>query len=230
MKIKISLVCLVLLASFKGSSQFITMNQGLSITQFTYKNDLGQDFQGLKSGSGINFSIAYSKINMIDSVSLKLNQSPFTIFLNQNPKLVKVLSLINYEVGLQANQFNAVGDIQNNFFSYQTDYLGILAKLGLRIPLFQKFSINLLGIASGNNIVHGNQMLMNRYIDLTHDAQFAQFKFIAGFGVEFEKKFSNRLLGLISYQQTQTINSNPIGQSTLNFKPTTYSVGIRFLN
>jgi hypothetical protein len=93
-----------------------------------------------------------------------------------------------------------------------------------------KFSLNLQGIASVNKIMHGNQLLMNRYVDLTEDAQFAQVKMMAGYGAEFEKRFSDKLAGFFSYQQTQTMNSNPVGQSTLHFKPTIFSVGIRLLN
>jgi hypothetical protein len=66
--------------------------------------------------------------------------------------------MINYDLGLQFTQLNAVGEIQNNSFSYQTDYLGIHGKLGIRIPLPAKFSINLQGIASVNKIVHGTNL------------------------------------------------------------------------
>ena len=162
--------------------------------------------------------------------NLPTEQTPFSIYLGQNPKLAKLLSLINYDLGLQFTQLNAVGDIQNNAFSYQTDYIGLHGKLGFRIPLPWKFSLNLQGIASVNKILHGNQLLMNRYIDLTEDAQFAQIKIMAGYGAEFEKRFSDKLVGFFSYQQTQTLNSNPVGQSTLHFKPTMFSVGIRLIN
>jgi hypothetical protein len=71
---------------------------------------------------------------------------------------------------------------------------------------------------------------MNRYVDLTEDAQFSPFKIMGGYGVELERRFSDKLAGFFSYQQTQTLNSNPVGQSTLKFNPSTFSVGIRFLN
>jgi hypothetical protein len=59
----------------------------------------------------------------VDSTKYKLEQTPFAIYLGQNPKVAKLLSLINYDLGLQFTQLNAVGDIQNNAFSYQTDYI-----------------------------------------------------------------------------------------------------------
>ena len=211
-------------------AQQFKLTQGIAITEFVYQNEQGQNVQGLKSGSGLAFALAFHKASLVDSAKYKLDQTPFAIYLGQNPTVAKLLSLINYDLGLQFTQLNAVGDIQNNAFSYQTDYVGFQGKLGVRIPLPWKFSINLQGIASVNKIVHGNQLLINRYIDLTDDAQFAQIKMMAGYGAEFEKRFSDKLVGFFSYQQTQTLNSNPVGLSTLNFKPSMFSVGIRLLN
>jgi hypothetical protein len=213
-----------------AQAQQFKLTQGIAITEFNYQNEQGQNVQGLKSGSGLAFALAFHKASLVDSAKYKLDQTPFAIYLGQNPKVAKLLSLINYDLGLQFSQLNAVGDIQNNAFSYQTDYIGLHGKLGVRIPLPWKFSLNLQGIASVNKIVHGNQLLINRYIDLTEDAQFAQIKMMAGYGAEFEKRFSDKLAGFFSYQQTQTLNSNPVGQSTLHFKPTMFSVGIRLLN
>jgi hypothetical protein len=223
-------VCfLFALITFQSKAQQFKLNQGIAITQFNYQNDQGQAVQGLKSGSGLAISLAFHKANLVDSAKFKLEQTPFAIYLGLNPKIAKLLSMINYDLGLQFSQLNAVGDIQNNAFSYQTDYIGLHGKLGIRIPLPYKFSLNLQGIASVNKIMHGNQLLINRYIDLTEDAQFAQIKIMAGYGAEFEKRFSDKLAGFFSYQQTQTLNSNPVGQSTLHFRPTIFSVGIRLL-
>lgn len=223
--------CLVFaLISIQAKSQQFKLTQGIAITQFDYQNDKGQNVQGLKSGSGLAFSLAFHKASLVDSAKYKLEQTPFAIYLGQNPKVAKLLSLINYDLGLQFTQLNAVGDIQNNAFSYQTDFIGIHGKLGVRIPLPAKFSLNLQGIVSANKIIHGNQLLINRYIDLTEDTQFAALKIMAGYGAELEKRFSDKLAGFFTYQQTQTLNSNPVGQSTLHFKPTMFSIGIRFLN
>ena len=211
-------------------AQQFKLNQGVAITQFNYQNEQGQNFQGLKPGSGLAFSLAFHKASLVDSVKYRTEQTPLAITLGQNPTIAKLLSMVNYDLGLQFTQLNAVGDIQNNAFSYQTDYLGIQGKLGFRISLPAKFSINLQGIASVNKIVHGNQLIMNRYVDLTEDAQFSPFKIMGGYGVELERRFSDKLAGFFAYQQTQTLNSNPVGQSTLKFNPSTFSVGIRFLN
>ena len=120
-------------------------------------------------------------------------------------------------------------DLKSSLLANQTDFLGFQGKIGFRIPLPFKTSINLQGIASVNKIVHGNQFLLNRYIDLTGDPQFSGVKPMLGFGVDMEKRFSEKLAGFVSYQYQQTFSPKSVGESTLNFKPTSGSVGIRFL-
>jgi hypothetical protein len=216
--------------SLTSIAQQFKLTQGIAITHFNYQNDQGQNIQGLKAGSGLAFVMAFHKASLVDSAKYRTEQTPLAITLGQNLALAKMLSMINYDLGIQFMQLNAVGDIQNNAFSYQTDFLGIQGKLGFRIPLPAKFSVNLQGIVSVNKIIHGNQLIMNRYIDLTEDAQFSQVKILAGYGAELERSFSDKVVGFFAYQQTQTLNSNPVGQSTLKFNPSTFSVGIRFLN
>jgi hypothetical protein len=221
---------LLILVTNLAKAQQIKFNQGIALTHFSYQNDQGQAIQGLKQGSGLAIQLSIHKISVVDSAKYKLEQSPMAIYLGQNPKMAKFLSLINYDLGVQFTQLNAAGDIQNIAFNYQTDYIGLLGKFGIRIPLPFRCALNLQGIASINKIIHGNQLLMNHYIDLTEDPQFSQIKLIRGYGVEFEKQISGKAAGFIAYQQTQTVNSNPIGQSTLHLQPSIFSLGIRFLN
>ena len=216
--------------TFTAQAQQFKLNQGIALTHFSYQNEQGLAIQGLKRGSGLAYQLSYHKASLVDSAQYKLEQNPFSIFLEQNPKIAKLLSLLNYDVGVQFTQLNAVGDIQNIAFNYQTDYLGIHGKVGLRIPLPFASSINLQGIVSVNKIVHGNQLLMNHYVDLTEDPQFSPIKLMGGYGAEFEKRFSGKFGGFVAYQQSQTLNSNPVGQSTLSMQPSIFSIGIRFLN
>ena len=82
-------------------AQQFKLTQGIAITQFNYQNEQGQNVQGLKSGSGLAFALAFHKASLVDSAKYKLDQTPFAIYLGQNPKIAKLLSLINYDLGLQ---------------------------------------------------------------------------------------------------------------------------------
>ena len=222
----VNIICL----SIACQAQQFKLSQGLSFTEFKYQNVQGQQLQGLRRGSGLSIQLSYHKPSLADSAKYKVDQSPLSIYLNQHTNIARLLSLINYDLGIQFLQMNSVGDVQNNAFNYQTDYLGLHGKLGIRIPLPYKSSFNFQGIASLNKIVNGNLLLVNHYVDLTEDQQFAQVKIMAGYAVELEKKFTDKLATFISYQQSSTLNESPVGLSILHFKPTIFSVGIRFLN
>lgn len=213
---KISFLLLGISTS-SSMAQQLKLVQGIAFTQFHYKDYKGQNIQGFRSSSGLFASIAFHKASLVDSLKYR----------TERPTLA---SLINYDIGLQYTQLNAVGDIQSNPVSYQTDYVGLHGKLGFRVPLPWKFSLNFQAIANVSKIVQGNQLLMNRYIDLTEDLQFAQIKIMAGLGAEFEKRFSDKLAGFVAYHHIQTLNSNPVGQSALNFSTAMFSLGIRLLN
>lgn len=222
-------VLIFILSSRNVFAQQVKLSQGIAITNFDYVNNDGQLIDGLKSGSGLSFQVSFHKSSIVDSTKYLINQKPFDIFLAQHRRVAHLLSWVNYDLGISFIQMNAVGDIQQNVFSYQTDFLGVQGKLGIRIPLPFKTSVNLQGIASVNKIVHGNQFLINRYIDLSLDPQFSGVKLMLGFGAEVEKRFSDKLAGFVSYQYQQTFLPTTMGESTLNFKPNTGSVGIRFL-
>lgn len=213
--------------TFSSFSQQIKLSQGLSITTYDYKNNLGESITSLKSGSGIAFQISVHKPRLVDLAKFQVSQTPFAIYLSKNKLMAKALSYMNYDIGAQFSQLNAVGDINPTAFSYQTDFLGVFGKLGIRVPLPYQVAFNLQGILSVNKIVHGNQLLGNRYLDLTLDPMFSGVKIIAGYGFEIEKSFTDKLVGHFSYQKGQTLGVSPVNNSTLNFAPAIFSVGLR---
>jgi len=223
----IKVILLLLFSTFSSFSQQIKLSQGLSFTTYDYVNNQGQSITSLKSGSGIAFQISVHKPKLVDLAKFQVSQKPFAIYLSKNKLMAKALSYMNYDVGAQFTQLNAVGDIPPTAFSYQTDFLGVFGKLGVRVPLPYQVAINLQGILSVNKIAHGNQLLGNRYLDLTIDPQFSGVKIIAGYGFEIEKSFTDKLVGHFSYQNGQTMGVSPVNNSTLNFAPAIFSVGLR---
>ena len=218
---------LFIICTFSSFGQQIKLSQGLSFTTYDYVNNQGQSITSLKSGSGIAFQISLHKPRLVDLAKYQVSQKPFAIYLTKNKLLAKALSYMNYDVGAQFTQLNAVGDIPPTAFSYQTDFLGVFGKLGVRVPLPYQVAINLQGILSVNKIAHGNQLLGNRFLDLTIDPQFSGIKIIAGYGFEIEKSFTDKLVGHFSYQKGQTMGVSPVNNSTLNFAPALFSVGLR---
>ena len=223
----LKLTVLLIVCTFSCLSQQIKLSQGLSFTTYDYINNQGKAITSLKSGSGIAFQISIHKPKLVDLAKYQVSQKPFAIYLSKNKLMAKALSYMNYDVGAQFTQFNAVGDIPPTAFSYQTDFLGVFGKLGVRVPLPYQVAINVQGILSVNKIAHGNQLLGNRYLNLIDDPQFSGVKIIAGYGFEIEKSFTDKLVGHFSYQKGQTMGVSPVNNSTLNFAPAIFSVGLR---
>jgi hypothetical protein len=139
-----------------------------------------------------------------------------------------------YDLGISYNQFNAVGDVQNIPMSYATDFVGIGAGIGPHIGLGKTLSLVVKGRVSAVKMISGNQMLLNRYINLAEDEQFNSVRTMYGLSLELRKQINTQVSTFVSYQYLtsykQFIEPNKLGTSTVNFIPTTISIGLVLSN
>lgn len=139
-----------------------------------------------------------------------------------------------YDLGINYNQFNTVGDVQNIPLSYHTDFIGLGAGIGPRIPLGKSLSVVVKSRVSAVKMINGNQMLLNRYIDLADDDQFNSIRTLYGLSLELRKQINAQVSTFVSYQYLtsykQFIEPNKTGTSTVNFIPTTFSLGLVLSN
>jgi hypothetical protein len=139
-----------------------------------------------------------------------------------------------YDLGISFNQFNAVGDVQNIPMSYTTDFVGIGAGIGPHIKLGKTLSLVVKGRVSAVKMIHGNQMLLNRYINLAEDEQFNSLRTMYGLSLELRKQINAQVSTFVSYQYLtsykQFIEPNKTGTSTVNFVPSTFSIGLVLSN
>jgi hypothetical protein len=139
-----------------------------------------------------------------------------------------------YDLGINYNQFNTVGDVQNIPMSYDTDFIGLGAGIGPRIPLGKTLSLVVKGRVSAVKMIHGNQLLLNRYINLADDDQFNSLRTMYGLSLELRKQINAQVSTFVSYQYMtsykQFIEPNRTGKSTVNFIPTTFSLGLVLSN
>jgi hypothetical protein len=79
-------------------------------------------------------------------------------------------------------------------------------------------------------MIHGNQMLLNRYINLAEDEQFNSVRTMYGLSLELRKQINTQVSTFVSYQYLtsykQFISPNKLGTSTVNFVPSTFSIGL----
>ena len=139
-----------------------------------------------------------------------------------------------YDLGINYNQFNTVGDVQNIPMSYNTDFIGLGAGIGPHIKLGKTTSLVVKGRVSAVKMIHGNQMLLNRYINLADDDQFNSLRTMYGLSLELRKQINAQVSTFVSYQYLtsykQFIEPNRTGKSTVNFIPTTFSLGLVLSN
>jgi hypothetical protein len=139
-----------------------------------------------------------------------------------------------YDLGINYNQFNAVGDVQNIPMSYDTDFIGLGAGIGPHIKLGKTTSLVVKGRVSAVKMINGNQLLLNRYINLADDDQFNSIRTMYGLSLELRKQINAQVSTFVSYQYMtsykQFIEPNRTGKSTVNFIPTTFSLGLVLSN
>ena len=139
-----------------------------------------------------------------------------------------------YDLGINYNQFNTVGDVQNIPMSYDTDFIGLGAGIGPHIKLGKTTSLVVKGRVSAVKMINGNQLLLNRYIDLADDDQFNSIRTMYGLSLDLRKQINAQVSTFVSYQYLtsykQFIEPNRTGKSTVNFIPTTFSLGLVLSN
>jgi hypothetical protein len=189
-------ILLLLLIGFSSLAQSYKLEVGSNITSFVFTNSAGSNPSFLRPASGLHMS------------------------LSRESKLSKSF-LVDY--GVNYNQFNNVGDVQNIPFSYATDFIGLGAGIGPRLSLGKGIALVSKLQVAASTLVNGNQFLLNRYVDLSSDSQFSSLRTMYGYSFEISKQINPQIGVFAKYQHLDSYN---FGSSTLNFIPSTFSIGL----
>ncbi len=191
-------ILLLVILSFPAVSQTYKFSIGSNITSFVFTNSAGANPSFLRPASGLHASLTRES-------SLSKN--------------------LLYDFGILYNQFNSVGDAQNIPFSYASDFIGLGAGIGPRLNLGKGITFIAKANASVSKMVNGNQFLLNHYMDLAGDDQFNSLRTMYGYSFELSKQINPQVGVFIKYQHLDSYN---FGSSTLNFIPSTFSLGLSF--
>lgn len=193
-------ILLLLLVSISSLAQSYKFSVGSNITSYVFTNSAGVNPSFLRPASGLHLS------------------------LSRESKLSKSF-LVDY--GINYNQFNNVGDVQNIPFSYATDFIGLGAGIGPRLSLGKGIALVSKLQVAASTMVNGNQFLLNHYVDLSSDSQFSSLRTMYGYSFELSKQISPQIGVFAKYQHLDSYN---FGSSTLNFIPSTFSIGLSLSN
>ncbi|MHA8094442.1 hypothetical protein ACMH5Q_06060 [Aquirufa lenticrescens] len=169
---------------------------GSNITSYVFTNSAGSNPSFLKPASGLH--LALSRESSVSKVFL-------------------------LDFGIQYNQFDNVGDVQNIPFSYATDFIGLQGGIGPRLKLGKGLMLISKLNVSASKLVNGNQFLLNQYVDLSGDKQFNSLRTLLGYSFELSKQVNPQVGVFVKYQYSDSYN---FGSSTLNFIPSTFSLGL----
>jgi len=225
--LKVLPLIVVLINSF-CQAQSYKIQLGSSITAFSYKQANGIKADYLKPSSGSHFGISLSQA-ILDTSKNLANTSKRSIYFSQHPTLSKILSAFQYDIGINYLQMNAVGDLQKIPFAYHTDFIGAQAGFGVLIPIKYGISISGMGQLSLFKMINGNQLISNQYFPLTDNPQFNAIQYFNGYRVDISKKINDKTSLFIAYQKSQTSHADKTGEATLNFAPTSFLIGLKFL-
>ena len=189
-------IILLLLVSMSSFAQSYKFSVGSNITSFVFTNSSGSNPFFLRPASGLHMSLS-------------------------RESAVSKSFLLDF--GINYNQFNNVGDIQNIPFSYATDFIGIHAGIGPRLSLGKGIALVAKANVAATTMVNGNQFLLNRYVDLSSDDQFNSIRTMYGYSFELSKQINPQVGVFAKYQHLDSYN---FGSSTLNFIPSTFSIGL----
>ena len=189
-------ILLLLLIGFSSFAQSYKFSVGSNITSYVFTNSSGANPSFLRPASGLHLS------------------------LSRESKLSKSF-LVEY--GINYNQFNNAGDVQNIPFSYATDFIGLGAGIGPRLSLGKGIALVAKANVAASTMVNGNQFLLNHYVDLSSDSQFSSLRTMYGYSFELSKQINPQVGVFAKYQHLDCYN---FGSSTLNFIPSTFSIGL----
>ena len=195
------------LLSLPAYSQSYQVSVGSNLTNYLFVNSASTNPANMRAATGMHLSLNREKAISNDFF---------------------------YDLGISYNQFNTVGDIQNIPMSYHTDFIGLGAGIGPHIKLGKTLSLVVKGRVSAVKMINGNQLLLNRYIDLADDDQFNSIRTMYGLSLDLRKQINAQVSTFVSYQYLtsykQFIEPNRTGTSTVNFIPTTFSLGLVLSN
>ena len=178
-------------------SQTWNFEVGNNITRYVFTNSVGSNPDFLKSSSGLH--LALSRENKISKAFV-------------------------YDLGLAYNQYNNVGDVQLIPFSYQADFMGLTGGIGPSYTGLHGLTVSAKASGAIQTLINGTQLLQNRYVDLMNDDQFKGLKVSIGYTLSITKKVNDQISVYTSFQHLDT---NTFGSSTLNFIPSTFSIGLK---
>jgi hypothetical protein len=199
---KLVLLSLIIASIQNLQSQEIYFYSGKNYTKYDFKDNTGTSSPSLQTGSGNFYEIGYA-------------------MLLGNEK-------ISYALGLNLNEYNALGDSVFNSYSWNTQYLGLKNSLSYSLFGRNSFDVALSGGLTLATLIYGKQEINGTYLDLMKQKEFSGLIVQPFVGLQTRYNISNDGYLSFGYNFSKSFNVSNSTSEKLSFNNSQLQFGIHF--
>lgn len=193
---------MMIVMSFQSiQSQEIYFKTGKSFTKYDYKSN-SESSPSLQSGSGNFYEIGY------------IMQLP--------------IENLKYAIGLNLNEYNAVGGDVNNSYSWNTQYMGIDNSISYAFFIKSGFQASANGGLGISSLIHGKQNLNGEYLDLSSQKEFSGIWIAPKLGIQCAYNVENDIILSFGYAFSKNYNLSNSTEEKLSFINNQIQFGVHF--
>ena len=193
---------LIVLSFQNIHSQEIYLQTGKNFTKYDYKSDTSSS-PSLQSGTGNFYEIGYR------------------IILN-NEKL-------RYAIGLNLNEYNAIGGNAVSSYSWNTQYLGVQNTFSIAFLKASGLEVSANAGLGINSLIYGKQNTNGQYLDLSSQKEFSGLWIAPKLGLQASYNVNNDINLSLGYGYSKSFNLTNSTAEKLSFNNNQIQFGVNFI-
>ena len=182
-------------------SQEIYFQTGKNYTQYDYKSDTSNP-PALQAGTGNFYEIGY-------------------IMTLNNEKL-------KYAVGMNVNEYNAIGGDYTDSYSWNTQYLGIQNTFSIAFLNKNGFEASANAGLGISTLIYGKQNINGHYLDLSSQKEFSGLWIAPKLGLQASYNVSNDIFLSLGYAYAKNLSLTNSTPEKLSFNNNQIQFGVHF--
>lgn len=183
-------------------SQEIYLQTGKNYTNYDYKSGTSTS-PSLQSGSGNFYEIGYSMT--LNSEKLK------------------------YAIGMNLNEYNAIGGNAVNSYSWNTQYLGIQNTFSYAFITTGGLEATVNGGLGLATLIYGKQNINGQFMDLSTQKEFFGIWLAPKLGIQASYNVENDIFLSLGYAYSKSFNMSNSTAEKLAFNNSQIQFGVHFL-
>jgi len=196
------MLILIVLSFQNIHSQEIYLQTGKNFTNYDYKSDTNSS-PILQAGTGNFYEIGYR------------------IILN-NEKL-------KYAIGLNLNEYNAIGGNAVSSYSWNTQYLGVQNTFSIAFLKASGLEVSANAGLGINTLIYGKQNINGQYLDLSSQKEFSGLWIAPKLGLQSSYNVNNDINLSLGYGYSKSFNLINSTAEKLSFNNNQIQFGVNFI-